>query len=264
MTGRVSRIESAANPSVKIWSSLHKRRQRDVLGKCLIEGGREMARAVAGGVTFDVVLLGDAATDSERQLAATIAGRGAEWYRLGPSALGRVSHREHPAQILGVAAAPEFSLTRIEPSAAPLILVGDSIEKPGNIGAMIRSAAGAGVDALLSADPVTDLVNPNVIRASQGAVFSIPIAAAPAREVQGWLSARAIHVVAATAEAATAYWDADLTGPLAIVIGSEHAGLSPIWRGGSAVSIPMVGGTDSLNASAAAAILLYEAKRQRR
>ncbi|MCP5113610.1 MAG: RNA methyltransferase [bacterium] len=162
-----------------------------------------------------------------------------------------------------MAVTPPFDLDRLPTAATPLLLIADTIEKPGNLGAMIRSADGAGTTGLIAADFVTDLVNPNTIRASQGAVFSTPVAAAPGDAVRVWLQHHQIRTIAATAAATTSLWDTDLTGPLAIVVGSEHAGLSPAWHSAQTVSIPMAGISDSLNASVAAAVMLYEAVRQR-
>jgi TrmH family RNA methyltransferase len=146
-----------------------------------------------------------------------------------------------------------------------LVIVLEGVEKPGNVGAVLRSADGAGADALIAADPRTDLFNPNVIRASAGTVFSLPLAAASSRATLDWLRDRGMRIVAARVDAADIYTDADLSGPLAIVLGAEAEGLSEAWSGPDvqAVRLPMLGIADSLNVSVSAAILLYEARRQR-
>jgi TrmH family RNA methyltransferase len=257
------RIESTANISIKAWRTLHRRRDRERHGVCLVEGPREISRARHAGVAFTTVLVGDDASPSEQSLAAELAAGGAEGFQLGPAALQRVSVRSNPAQVIGIARTPRFALEELTLPATPLVLIADHIEKPGNLGAMIRSADGAGADAVVAADPISDLANPNVIRSSQGAVFLAPVAAAAATEVHEWLDRHRIRPVAATAEGSTALWDHDLAGPTAIVIGSEHAGLSSAWDEVPRVSIPMHGISDSLNASVAAAVLLYEARRQR-
>jgi len=143
--------------------------------------------------------------------------------------------------------------------------VTEDVEKPGNLGAVLRSADGVGADRVIAAGG-TDLYNPNVIRASVGTVFTVPVVAATAPAFVEWLRARRIRAVAAIVDAPTLHVDADLTGPLAIVLGSEAVGLSDSWRGAGieGVRLPMVGAADSLNVSAAAAVLLYEAWRQRR
>jgi TrmH family RNA methyltransferase len=145
------------------------------------------------------------------------------------------------------------------------VVVTEDVEKPGNVGAILRSADAVGADAVIAAGG-TDLFNPNVIRASVGTVFSVPVASAPAGDVAAWLRARGIRIVASRVDAAALHVESDLTGPLAIVLGSEAVGLSDAWRGADidGVRLPMLGTADSLNVSAAAAVLLYEAWRQRR
>jgi TrmH family RNA methyltransferase len=260
----VHRIESTSNPAVRRWRELHKRRERDRQALCVIEGAREVNRAVGVGVEFESVLVGDKAAPSEIELATVLNRSGARSYGLGEAAMAKVSWRAHAAGIIGIAHSPMFRLDGLSLSEVPLLLIADSIEKPGNVGAMIRSADGAGADAVIVSDPATDLVNPNVIRASQGAVFSAAVGAESGENVHGWLTARGIPAAAATAEATTSLWDFDLTGPIAIVIGSEHAGLSAPWREAPQIAIPMHGHSDSLNAATAAALLLYETLRQRR
>jgi TrmH family RNA methyltransferase len=149
--------------------------------------------------------------------------------------------------------------------AEPLVVVLEAVEKPGNLGAVARTADGAGVDAILVADPRCDLFNPNAIRASLGTLFAVPLARAAADDARDWLLAHGLRVVAARVDGATALAEADLRGAVAIVLGSEASGLSQAWTGPSveAVRLPMLGVADSLNVSAAAAVLLYEARRQR-
>jgi TrmH family RNA methyltransferase len=143
--------------------------------------------------------------------------------------------------------------------------VSEDVEKPGNVGAILRSADAVGADAVITAGG-TDLFNPNVIRASVGTVFSVPVASGSAADVAAWLRQRDIRIVASRVDAAALHVEANLTGPLAIILGSEANGLSDAWRGADVegVRLPMLGGADSLNVSAAAAVLLYEAWRQRR
>lgn len=229
-----------------------------------MEGAREVGRALEAGVRFSAVLVGDDASASQLELAAAVAASGTPSYRVGDAAFAKVSVRRSPAQILGIAHSPSFSLEdRVLPR-NPLVLIADRIEKPGNLGAMIRTADGAGADAVIACDPATDLVNPNIIRASQGSVFASPAAAATTEAVKAWLVNQEIRTVAASSASSANLWETDLTGPLAIVIGSEHAGISEPWRDSPVISIPMQGLNDSLNASVAAALLLYEARRQRR
>jgi TrmH family RNA methyltransferase len=146
-----------------------------------------------------------------------------------------------------------------------LVIVVESVEKPGNLGAILRTADGAGADAVIAADPLTDLYNPNAIRASLGTIFSVPIATATTAATLEWLNASRIRPIAARVDARRAYTEIDFRGRVAIILGSEAGGLSDAWDHASVepVRIPMLGAADSLNVSAAAAVLLYEAQRQR-
>jgi TrmH family RNA methyltransferase len=173
---------------------------------------------------------------------------------------------------VAVAVPPATDLERVArlvaATADPLLVVVEDVEKPGNLGAIVRSADGAGVTALVAAawrQPAVDTWNPNAIRASLGTVFTLPLASAPSDEVVGWLRSAGIRVAAARPGAATRFDEADLGGPLAIVLGSEAAGLGPAWAGPDVITLrlPMLGRADSLNVSATAAVLLYEARRQR-
>jgi len=148
---------------------------------------------------------------------------------------------------------------------APLIMVLEGVEKPGNLGAVLRSADAAGADAVIVCDPLTDLWNPNLIRASIGAVFTVPTVCCSSAEAIAWLKARGIRILTAQLQDSSVYYDADMTGPTAIVMGTEATGLTDPWRqaADAHVLIPMLGRLDSLNVSVSAAILLYEAVRQR-
>ena len=157
------------------------------------------------------------------------------------------------------------ALERLATGDRPLLLVCEGVEKPGNLGAILRTADAAGVTAVIAAGPVTDWGNPNLVRASKGTVFSVPVASADSSEVLDWMASRSVPVVAATPDADTLLVDADLTGPVAVAVGSEKDGLSSRWleRAATRVRIPMLGRADSLNVATAAAVLVYEAVRQR-
>ena len=159
---------------------------------------------------------------------------------------------------------PRASLDDIELPPEPLVVVTEDVEKPGNVGAILRSADAVGADAVIAVGG-TDLFNPNVIRASVGTIFSMTVASASAVDAAGWLRMRGIRILASRVDADRLHVEADLRGPVAIVLGSEATGLSDAWRapGVEAVRLPMTGVADSLNVSAAAAVLLYEAWRQR-
>jgi TrmH family RNA methyltransferase len=256
-------ITSTSNPRVRDVASLRKARERRSSGRFVVEGRRELERCLRAGVAVEAAywcpeLAGD------RPPWLDHAGEVVEVSR---PVFERMSGREGPDGVLGVAHGLGTALARIELPAAPLVLVLVGIEKPGNLGTMVRSALAAGATAVVLADPVTDATNPNAVRASQGAIFDLPVAATTSDEVLGWLAEHGVAAFAADPGAALPYWDAPLAGPCALVIGAEHAGLPDAWRAAATpVGIPMSGaeGADSLNASAAAAVLLFDAVRQRR
>jgi len=166
---------------------------------------------------------------------------------------------------LAVARQFDTSLARLELTAEPLVLVVESIEKPGNLGTIMRTADAAGVDAVVVADPGTDPFNPNVVRASIGSLFTVPLAVASTDKAQTWLGVSGIRAISTTPYAERLYGQADYRGPVGIVVGSEQNGLSESWMSDSfeQVRIPMAGTADSLNAAMAAGIVLFEAVRQR-
>ena len=177
----------------------------------------------------------------------------------------KLSYRDRPDGLLALAPQVHSSLESLELPANPLIVIAESIEKPGNLGTILRTAEAAGATGVIVADPTTDPFNPNVVRASLGTLFLIPLAVTATQDALDWLQSRSIRSVATTPEAAIAYYMVDLTGPVALVIGSEQYGLSGAWINGAdeRVVIPTPGSVDSLNAAMAAGILLFEAVRQR-
>lgn len=257
-------IDSPANPRVRAALRLRERRERDETGHTIIDGARECVRALeAGAEVVEAFVCPALITSSDATRAAELVrGRTVEVSR---RAFERLAYGDRADGIVLVVRSPGTALADLRLPEAPLVVVTEDVEKPGNVGAILRSADAVGADAVISAGG-TDLFNPNVIRASVGTVFSVPVASAPAADVAAWLREHAIRIVASRVDAAELHVDADLTGPLAIVLGSEATGLSDAWRGPDVrgVRLPMLGGTDSLNVSAAAAVLLYEAWRQRR
>jgi TrmH family RNA methyltransferase len=184
---------------------------------------------------------------------------------VGERAFEKLAYGDRSDGVVLVVRAPRSALADLQLPPDPLVVVTDDVEKPGNVGAILRSADAVGASAVIAAGG-TDLFNPNVIRASVGTVFSMPIAAAPAGEVAAWLRERGLRILATRVDAELLHVDADLTGSVAVVLGSEAEGLSDAWRDHDveAVRLPMAGVADSLNVSVAAAVLLYEAWRQRR
>lgn len=262
MTSKEDVITSTANPRIKELVRLHRRSERQTTGRFLIEGARELRRAISSGVEVEQVLLcAELAGVEEQATAAMLAPERIQ--RVAAAPYGRVSRRRHPDGVLGVAVRFPTGLDRFTPGPDPLILIADGLEKPGNLGAILRSADAAGA-AVLTADAATDLFNPNVVRTSQGSLFTVPIAVSSGPAALAWSRDR-LRVLVAAAEASLPYWTADMTGPVGLVVGSEHRGVSPGWRDvGEPVSIPMAGAADSLNVSVTAALLLFEAVRQRR
>lgn len=264
-------LGSIHNPRIREALALRESRERRRRGQMLVDGAREIGRAVRAGIELVeafvadevVALAGDEAADAR----AAIRGAGTAIVPVTGELMGRMAFGDRSDGLLVVARIPDTSLdalaTRI-PS-EPLLLVLEAVEKPGNLGAVLRTADGAGVDGVLVADPRTDPWNPNAIRASMGTVFRVPLAVADAGIARDWLRDRGIRVVASLVDATSTHTETDLTGAVAIALGSEADGLSRAWRGPdvSAMRIPMRGIADSLNVSASAAILAYEALRQR-
>ena len=266
-------IDSPANPRVKAAIGLRERRDREATGLTLIDGGRECLRAMEAGAVIETAFVCRPLVTSREakrvveKIEQSFGPFGApiELVEVGERAFARLAFGDRSDGVVLVARIPERALRDLVLPDAPLILVTEDVEKPGNVGAILRSADAVGADAVIAVGG-TDLYNPNVIRASIGTVFSMQVAAAPADEVEAWLRAAGIRIVASRVDAKDLHVDADLTGPIAIVLGSESDGLSDAWRGPDvgAVRVPMLGAADSLNVSAAAAVLLYEAWRQRR
>jgi len=194
-----------------------------------------------------------------------IAERGVPVSSVSETVLAKLAFGGRAEGLVLVVRIPSQALADLEPGPDPLLLVIEGVEKPGNIGAVLRTADGAGVSAVIAASPRTDLFNPNAIRASAGTIFALPVASAPSAHVLSWLRDRRIRIVTARVGAVTPYTQADLSGPLAIVLGTESDGLTDTWSGPDVepCGIPMTGVADSLNVSISAAILAYEARRQR-
>jgi RNA methyltransferase, TrmH family len=259
-------ITSPANPRIKQLVALRRRRTREQAGVTLVEGLAEIELALAAGVAPVTLYYCPALADPESLgLAATAAAVGAAVVQVSRPVFEKISYREGPDGWLAVVPAVVSSLENLDLGPRPLVLVCAGLEKPGNLGAILRTADAAGVAAVIAADPVTDWGNPNVVRASKGTVFSVPVAAGTSAQALDWIAARRLAIVAATPDAKQLVTDVDLTGPTAIAVGAEQAGLSSEWleRADHRVRIPMFGRADSLNVSTSAAIITYEAVRQR-
>jgi TrmH family RNA methyltransferase len=260
-------ISSVHNPHVRQLAALRDRRERARTGRILIDGAREIRRAIeSGAIVEELVVCEELCTGAECAETLAVAMRlGAPRLDVTERIFEKLAYGDRADGLLAVARPPTTGLADLRVPEAPLIVVIEAIEKPGNLGAILRSADGVGADALIVADPRTDLFNPNVIRASLGTLFNVPLAEAGAAEVIAWLANRHVAVVTARVDAPTLYTDVDLGGGIAIVLGSEARGLTDAWDGPDVrpVRLPMLGVADSLNVSVAAAVLLYEARRQR-
>ena len=260
-------ISSLQNPRVKTAVKLRQRSHRDRMGIMVIEGYREIRRAVDNR-HFPTELFTCAELfqgDNEPALIDDCRNAGAEIIECTAPVFRKMAYRDRPEGLLALASQVSAELADLQPAAPALIVVAEAIEKPGNLGSILRSADAAGATAVLVCDRCTDINNPNVVRASIGTLFSLPVVETPTAEAIAWLREHEIRVVAATPHADGLYTDADLASPTAIVLGTEQYGLSDAWLAAADVQvrIPMLGQADSLNVAAAATILLYEAVRQR-
>ena len=253
-------ITSLQNSNVKYIVKLRDdKHQRQHDGLMLVEGWNEINLALASGRQPQTLLT-----------APEIASRQIENIHTEPITVNRavfekISYRENPDGWLGIFPIPKVSLDDLKLNDSPILIIAESIEKPGNLGAILRTADAAGVDALLVCDPRVDLYNPNVVRASRGALFAVPSVEISNESALAFLRERGIKIVAATPQAEAEFTRQDLRGPLAVAVGTEDKGLTHFWLKLSdvKVKIPMVGKVNSLNVSIATALIVYEAVRQR-
>jgi len=264
---KTPQISSLQNPRVKKAVKLRQRSHRDELGVMLVEGYREIRRALLNR-HFPCELFTCAELfqgENEPALIESCRNAGAEIIECTAPVFRKMAYRDRPEGLLAVAPQVRGRLEDVSLPDNPLVVIAESIEKPGNLGSILRSADAAGAHAVLVCDRCTDINNPNVVRASIGTLFSLPVVEASSDEALSWLHEHGIRTVATTPHATDPYTDADLTPGTAIVLGSEQYGLSEAWlsRADTRVRIPMLGQSDSLNVAAAATILLYEAVRQR-
>jgi RNA methyltransferase, TrmH family len=262
-----SRITSRQNPRVKDAARLRNRRERDNRQLFLIDGAREISRAVGAGVRcVEAFVCNELCESQECQNAVdALRNAGAEVFDVAPDVYAKLAFGERDDGVVVVAETPHRLLEDLKLPPNPLIAVLEGLEKPGNLGAILRSADAAGVDAIVVCDGRTDLFNPNLIRASLGTVFRDNVREASTDDALSWLGAQHVRIVAARPDAEQLYTEVDMRAGAAIVLGSEAAGLTDAWRGTNitAVRLPMLGVADSLNVSTTAAVLFYEALRQR-
>ncbi|MBS0626560.1 MAG: RNA methyltransferase [Verrucomicrobia bacterium] len=259
------KITSLQNPRIKDAVKLRERRERDKTDLFLIEGYRELKRAIDAGRKVQSIFycpelfLGS----NERQL---LEQSGADLVHCTEEVFAKVSYRDRPDGLLGIAPQMHLTLDDLKLKKNPFLVIAESIEKPGNLGTILRSCDAAGVDAVIVCDPTTDIHNPNVVRSSVGTLFTLPVLEAEGAKTLAFLKERGISIVAATPHAKEEFTRVDLSGPVAIAVGTEQYGLSEAWmkEADLSVQIPMFGVADSLNVASATTLMLYEVVRQRR
>jgi len=262
------RITSRQNDRIKLAAKLRDRSGRDEAGLLLVEGYREVRRALDNGIRpLSLYFCPELFQGSNEPALISLCGeRGADLMECTEPVFRKLAYRDRPDGLILIVPKLERRLEHLTLPPDPLVLVAEHLEKPGNLGTLLRSADAAGVHGVIVCDRCTDIHNPNVVRSSIGTLFSLPVVEAESAEAIHWLKQKGLRVAAATPHANVDYTDVDLTGPLAIVVGSEQLGLSSQWMdpAGLQLRIPMRGQCDSLNVAAAATILLFEAVRQRR
>ena len=260
-------ITSLQNPRLKEVVRLRDRGAREESGRMIIEGYRELKRALDNGVRPAALFYSPAwyLGENEPGLVARCGEAGAELLECAKEAFAKIAYRDRPEGLLALAPIAHRGLADLQLPERPLLIVAEAIEKPGNLGSILRSADAAGVHALVVCDRCTDVNNPNVVRASIGTLFTVPIAEATTAETLAWLKTNGIRSLAASPHAAKNYTEVDMTKPIAVVVGAEQFGLSDAWmtRADELVRIPMLGQADSLNVAMATIITLFEAVRQR-
>ncbi|MHB9138633.1 MAG: TrmH family RNA methyltransferase [Victivallaceae bacterium] len=261
------KITSVQNPSVKHVCRLRERRDREQEQLTLLEGYRELTRGLEYGMEIlecfycPEMFLGE----NEFPLLEKLSAAGAKAAEVSAHVLEKMAYRDRPEGLIAIARMKRHSLSDMKVVPNGLYLVAEAVEKPGNLGSVLRSADAAGVDGLIICNKCTDIYNPNVIRASTGALFCVPLAEATTEETIAWLKQHKIKSLAATPHTDKIYTDIDMTQSIAIVVGTEQHGLTDQWLQAADINIriPMLGKIDSLNVATAATILLYEAARQR-
>ena len=259
----MKQISSVQNPFIKSLVLLQeKAKNRKQTGTFLIEGQREITLALKGGYIIETVLFyPEICTESE----ATKIAPNTALIEINKEVFQKLAYRDTTEGILAVAKTKSMQLNNLKLSKNPLILIAEAPEKPGNIGALLRTADAANLDAVIIANPKSDLYNPNIVRSSVGCLFTNQIASGTTEEIITFLREQDINFYCATLQNSTSYHTQDYTTPTALVVGTEATGLTQEWRDAATqnIIIPMQGEIDSMNVSVAAAILIFEAKRQR-
>lgn len=260
----MKKITSIQNPFIKSLVQLQeKAKARKLTGTFLIEGQREISLASKGGFEIDTILFYPELI-SENEIKKLL-NQPFNLTEINKEVFEKLAYRDTTEGIIGIAKSKNLNLLDLKLNENPLILIAESPEKPGNIGALLRTADAAGLDAVIIANPKGDLFNPNIVRSSVGCLFTNQIATGTTSEIIAFLKKRKINFYCATLQNSTPYYTQDYKTPTALVVGTEATGLTQEWRDAATknVIIPMQGEIDSMNVSVAAAILIFEAKRQR-
>lgn len=259
-------ITSAQNPKIKGLLELQaKSKARRESGLFVVEGAREIGHCIRSGYQADTLFVCPDILPADTPLPSARCV-----FYLSKDVYARVAYREGTEGIIAEIKEKHLTIndfnTMMQGRANPLVMVVESVEKPGNLGAILRSADAAGADAVFVCNPLTDIYNPNLIRASIGAVFTVPVIVCSSEEAIEYFRSHGFSILTAQLQDSSLYYDTDMTGPTAMVMGTESTGLTRIWRQAATahIRIPMLGSLDSLNVSVSAAILLFEAVRQRR
>lgn len=263
---RTEIISSAQNPKIKMLLELQeksKARRRE--GLFMVEGARELLHCISTGYSVhSLFVCPDILQEDVLTEIAEVTGLNT-CFSIPKHIYEKVAYRGSTEGVIAELRCKSHALADLTVKENPLVVVLESVEKPGNLGAILRSADAAGVDAVIVCDPLTDMYNPNLIRSSIGGIFTVPTAAASSEDAIKWLKERDIKIYTAQLQDSEWYYDTDMTKGTAIVMGTEATGLTDVWRkaADAHIKIPMLGRLDSLNVSVSAAILIYEAVRQR-
>lgn len=258
-------ITSAQNQKIKDLLALQeKSKERRKKGLFVVEGRRELLHCIeAGYEPFAVFYCPEIISESDFNEIADKCR--CNFFELPQHLYDKVAYRGGTEGVIAELRCKEMVLENLKVKKNPLIVVLEAVEKPGNLGAVLRSADASGVDAVIVCDPLTDMYNPNLIRSSIGAIFTVPVATATSEQTISWLKGHGIRIYTAQLQDSEWYYDTDMRGGTAIVMGTEATGLTQAWReaADAHIKIPMLGKLDSLNVSVSAAILMFEAVRQR-
>lgn len=269
---RIENITSAQNAKIKELLALQeKSKERRKKGLFVVEGKREIIHCVeAGYEPHTFFICRDIITEKEFDsilgaVEENFCGMTCQIIEIPQHLYDKVAYRGGTEGVIAEMHCKEMTLDSLKLKKNPLVVVLESVEKPGNLGAVLRSADASGVDAVIVCDPLTDMYNPNLIRSSIGAIFTVPVATATSEEAIAWLKNNGIKIYTAQLQDSEWYYDTDMKGGTAIVMGTEATGLTDVWRkaADAHIKIPMLGRLDSLNVSVSAAILMFEAVRQR-